>query len=557
MTISRKLLFNSILITSISVLLIGLVIVNMLSMQKSNSDVMPKIMAIEEINMDYTQIQNVLSNYANTISVAQPQSVTDNIHSEVETYFSRISEEIKTMEKSVSTEQEQQLFQTFKQKHDAMKQEALQAIQEKDSVTVRSLANRVLGILNDVYTLNLYAEAEYDHLQSSLAKKISQVIILASCGVVLLIVVGYILNKILTKTITKPLHALQERAEHIANGELTVQPLEYKADDEIGALNKAFTKMSEQLKSLITSIYTASLHIDEFTGDLTKENKQLKQISEGVTLATEDLSTGTQHVALSVSNTADLIEKMEDDFNNNVNRSTQSVARSEQAALAIQESQQAIQLQQQLIEQNIKTTGKIDEMSQNFIVHTAEIEKMAQVVSAIADQTNLLALNASIEAARAGEHGKGFAVVAEEVRKLAEQSNASTTEIFGIVEAIRQGITQMSTSVASGVEIASKQQSSISETTAAFHLIEQEVSRIMDEIQAVARDMKHSQFLSNQVLQEISTISAVVEESAQNSKEISDATEEQLNAIANVVNRVEALQNLTNELNATVGKFKM
>ena len=58
----------------------------------------------------------------------------------------------------------------------------------------------------------------------------------------------------------------------------------------------------------------------------------------------------------------------------------------------------------------------------------ADVEKILYDIVDVAAQINLLGFNASIEAARAGVAGKGFAVIAQEVKSLADKTDASVRE---------------------------------------------------------------------------------------------------------------------------------
>ncbi|WP_240468791.1 methyl-accepting chemotaxis protein [Anoxybacillus sp. MB8] len=549
MTIKQRLLFHSLATPVIAGAIIVFIIINMLSIQSSNQDFVPLMMKAQHLQAELKATKQSLSNYA--------YSPTEGNKQEVIVHLAESEKLLQALNKGLTEPYFRSALEKANKKFAELAKQSNEALDANDVAEVRRQSMRAEGVLNDVYVVNTYVSEYYTYMQKTLQKQIDRVITISLVAIAVVLLFAGFSGVRLTQKMSTPLRKIAENAKQIANSNLRIEPVKYSGKDELADLNAAFTAMADQLNALLQSVDTVSKQVEAFAKEIDEETKVLTEINNQVAVSTNELSAGAQSISEDLQSAVQLIERMEGTVQENVGRTEQTARYSDEAVAAITNGQAALAEQKGFIDENTKATASIEQSTAQFATYASKIEDMAKAVADIATQTNLLALNAAIEAARAGEAGKGFAVVAEEVRKLAEESSKATSQIFEMVQLIQSGLTNVTEAVRRGVDIAEAQAKAIETTTDAFAQIENKVHHITTDIQALVVGMNESKELGKNVLQNVESISAVVEQSAAGSEQIAASMVEQLEAFKKMSEKVTTLRQLTDDLQQTMAKFQM
>jgi methyl-accepting chemotaxis protein len=315
--------------------------------------------------------------------------------------------------------------------------------------------------------------------------------------------------------ITEPINRIVKGMKDAENGVLN-QQVNIARQDEIGQIGESFNAMLAGLKEMVET---------------------LQGISGKVAASAEDLSSAVQQ-----SNAA--MEEIALTAGESVAHKAQEIATaSEQAAQKGKDSEKIASEGVAAVREAVKSMEEIDLVVKDVSNSVADLDNYSRKINVIiktimeiTGQTNLLAFNAAIEAARAGEQGRGFAVVADEVRKLAEQSGRAAGEISGLISGIQQRI-QEAVEKMEAVAVAV----STGDKKARF------VERGLDEI------LKSVSVLSNYV----ASIAAGAQEQSAAAQEIAASSQEQTAVLEEINGHVARLNNMAEELQEMVKKFRM
>ena len=387
-----------------------------------------------------------------------------------------------------------------------------------------------------------------------------QLILLAILIAVMLIalfIVSFIV-KWMTKKQTSSIRHLVKKMKEMSNleGDLT-QRIIIESNDEIGELAEHTNHMLDTLQIILSKVKETSVQLNKTNIDFSQTFKEsaasfndmgysIKNVAERV----EKQTLGTNKVFSKIQQ----IHQTVDQVAQNSQMVTEETNITERSAF---EGNKAILLMKNQIEEVVKVVNETVSLIQSLESKSNRINGIVDTITAIASQTNLLALNASIEAARAGEQGKGFVVVAEEVRKLAEQSSRSAEEIFHLIQSVQNDIENAGTSMQGVVQKSQAGNSTVEDVTSKFEQIVgsiHKVSRMVGEVSASTQEIAAA---SSLITEQMDNLSSISEENAQSAEEMTAHIDVQSNTIQGMINKVAALEKMSNELTLSLDNLKL
>lgn len=304
------------------------------------------------------------------------------------------------------------------------------------------------------------------------------------------------------------------------------------------------SEQQEQRKqqAILDDVIGVAEEVRKGTESVMKIVNDLNGSTEVVNGAMKDISSSTQSTAENIQTQTTMTQDIQHSIEQTLESSENMVKVAKQSGELNQESMEIMEHLKKQSAVIAETNSGVADSMKALQERTEAVKSIADTIFSISSQTNLLALNASIESARAGEAGKGFAVVADEIRQLAEKTRSETESIAQILDELFKNAEDAATAVSRSIEATNAQDSMIAKASESFSGMNENVNTLVQEIEGIDGMLNRLSDANNQIVDNISNLSATTEEVTASSVQVADLSVENLN------NAEQAKQKLDNVL---------
>jgi methyl-accepting chemotaxis protein len=352
----------------------------------------------------------------------------------------------------------------------------------------------------------------------------TQVVVMISIGVAL--AGTLLLAWWLTHSIVVPIRQALDAARTIASGDLS-QPIPNTGKDEAGQLLSELSHMQDNLRVTIQGISDSSLQLAAAAEEMSSVMEQ----------STNGLRAQNDEIELAATAVNQMSAAVDEVASNAVSTSQASKASDADSQHGHRQVAETIDSIRSLVTEVLDAS----QQAQGLATQAQDISKVLEVIRGIAGQTNLLALNAAIEAARAGEAGRGFAVVADEVRSLAQRTQASTQEIEHMITDIQAGTQNTVTAMQNSADRAGQTLERASGAGEALEKITAAISQINQRNLVIASAAEQQSLVAREVDRSLVSIRDLSTQTAAGASQTSAASQD--------------LSRLASGLNGMVARF--